>query len=199
MSQETREAILNATIDQISQSGEASVRLGGIAKLVGIKEPSIYNHFDNREDLIVAAHIRRFEINLAQTLQPFIDAISECRTADEFLTSLIELYQASFQSTRRLARATRAEIVGNAYFRSALRERLSTSSQSLLQPAIQRLREGQREGWIRGSLDIESFVYWNLANITGLLFPEILADGGILNAYQDLLIESVTSMVLGGN
>jgi hypothetical protein len=52
-------------------------------------------------------------------------------------------------------------------------------------------------GWIRPSLDIEAFTYWNLAAITGLLFPEVLANDEVLDAYHGLLIESVTSMVLG--
>jgi hypothetical protein len=52
-------------------------------------------------------------------------------------------------------------------------------------------------GWIRPSLDIEAFIYWNLAAITGLLFPEVLANEKLLDAYHGLLIDSVISMVDG--
>lgn len=197
MSLETRQEILDAAIEQISRSGEASVRLRDIARIVGIKEPSIYYYFANREELIVAAHVRRFEVNLSQTLQPFVDMLEKCSTTAEFLDGLIALYQNSFSHVRSVARAARAEIVGSAYFRSELQRELAAMAQSMFQPALDLMHNAKLAGWIRSSLDIEAFTYWNLAAITGLLFPEVLASDEILDAYHGLLIESVTSMVLG--
>ena len=197
MSVSTRQEILDAAIEQISRSGEASIRLSDIAKTVGIKEPSIYYYFANREELVVAAHVRRFEINLSQTLQPFIDMLVQCSTTDEFLEGLIALYQNSFPRVRSVARAARAEIVGSAYFRSEIQRELAAMAQAMFEPALDLMRNAQLAGWIRSSLDIEAFTYWNLAAITGLLFPEVLTNDEVLDAYHGLLIESVTSMVLG--
>ena len=197
MSVITRQEILDAAIEQISRAGEASIRLSDIAKTVGIKEPSIYYYFANREELVVAAHVRRFEINLSQTLQPFIDMLVQCSTTDEFLEGLIALYQNSFPRVRSVARAARAEIVGSAYFRSEIQRELAAMAQAMFQPALDLMRNAQLAGWIRPSLDIEAFTYWNLAAITGLLFPEVLTNDEVLDAYHGLLIESVTSMVLG--
>ena len=197
MSVITRQEILDAAIEQISRAGEASIRLSDIAKTVGIKEPSIYYYFANREELVVAAHVRRFEINLSQTLQPFIDMLVQCSTTDEFLEGLIALYQNSFPRVRSVARAARAEIVGSAYFRSEIQRELAAMAQAMFQPALDLMRNAQLAGWIRPSLDIEAFTYWNLAAITGLLFPEVLTNDEVLDAYHGLLIESVKSMVLG--
>ena len=197
MSVITRQEILDAAIEQISRAGEASIRLSDIAKTVGIKEPSIYYYFANREELVVAAHVRRFEINLSQTLQPFIDMLVQCSTSDEFLEGLIALYQNSFPRVRSVARAARAEIVGSAYFRSEIQRELAAMAQAMFQPALDLMRNAQLAGWIRPSLDIEAFTYWNLAAITGLLFPEVLTNDEVLDAYHGLLLESVTSMVLG--
>ena len=197
MSVITRQEILDAAIEQISRAGEASIRLSDIAKTVGIKEPSIYYYFANREELVVAAHVRRFEINLSQTLQPFIDMLVQCSTTDEFLEGLIALYQNSFPRVRSVARAARAEIVGSAYFRSEIQRELAAMAQAMFQPALDLMRNAQLAGWIRPSLDIEAFTYWNLAAITGLLFPEVLTNDEVLDAYHGLLLESVTSMVLG--
>jgi AcrR family transcriptional regulator len=197
MSAETRQAILDAAIDQISRSGEASVRLRDIAKIVGVKEPSIYYYFANREELVVAAHVRRFEINLSQTLQPFIELLAQCSTSAEFVDGLKGLYQASFSPVRTISRAARAEIVGGAYLRPDLQRELSAMAQSMFQPALELMNKAKVAGWIRPSLDIEAFIYWNLAAITGLLFPEVLANEKLLDTYHGLLIESVVSMVRG--
>jgi AcrR family transcriptional regulator len=197
MSADTRRAILDAAIEQISRSGEASVRLRAIARIVGIKEPSIYYYFANREELIVSAHVRRFEINLSQTLQPFIDVLVDCSTSAEFLDGLRSLYKNSFSRTRLVARAARAEITGSAVFRPELQRELAVMAQTMFQPALELMNKGKAEGWIRSSLNTEAFTYWNLAAITGLLFPEALANDDVLDAYHVLLIESVTAMVNG--
>lgn len=199
MSVETRQAILDAAIEQISRSGEASVRLRDIARIVGIKEPSIYYYFANREELVVAAHVRRFEINLSQTLQPFVNILVDCSTSNEFVDGLTMLYQNSFSRVRTVARAARAEIVGSAYLRPELQRELAAMAQAMFQPALELMNNGKTAGWIRPSLDIEAFIYWNLAAITGLLFPEVLANDKVLDAYHRLLVESAISMFLGAD
>jgi len=197
MSVDARQAILDAAIEQISRSGEASVRLRDIAKVVGIKEPSIYYYFANREELVVASHVRRFEINLSQTLQPFVDILASCSTSTEFLEGLTTLYRNSFLRARTTVRAARSEIVGSAYFRPELQRELAVMARTMFQPALELMNNGKTAGWIRPSLDIDAFIYWNLSAITGLLFPEVLANEKVLDAYHALLIESVTAMVNG--
>jgi len=154
MSVDARQAILDAAIEQISRSGEASVRLRDIAKVVGIKEPSIYYYFANREELVVASHVRRFEINLSQTLQPFVDILASCSTSTEFLEGLTTLYRNSFLRARTTVRAARSEIVGSAYFRPELQRELAAMARTMFQPALELMNNGKTAGWIRPSLDM---------------------------------------------
>lgn len=52
MRKDTREALFNATINELAKNGISGLKLSEIAKNVGIKTPSIYAFFNSKEDLI---------------------------------------------------------------------------------------------------------------------------------------------------
>ena len=57
---DTRAKLLNATIEAIAAGGESSVRVSTVASAVGVREPSVYHFFKNREALVEAAQIERY-------------------------------------------------------------------------------------------------------------------------------------------
>ena len=49
----TKERIILATLDLAAEHGLKSHSMSQIAEAVGIKKPSLYNHFDSKETLII--------------------------------------------------------------------------------------------------------------------------------------------------
>ena len=56
-SRSTREKILDAAAQIIVESGIGGLRVRDVAKLVGIREGSLYNHFSGREAIITALFV----------------------------------------------------------------------------------------------------------------------------------------------
>lgn len=52
----TKQKLIEATIDLAMVQGLGAVSLGDVAENVGIKKPSIYNHFSSKADLIQAVY-----------------------------------------------------------------------------------------------------------------------------------------------
>lgn len=52
----TREKILRAALELAAERGLRGTSLGDIAARVGIRKPSLYNHFSSREDLVRAMY-----------------------------------------------------------------------------------------------------------------------------------------------
>jgi len=191
----TRSQILDAVIGQIETGGESSVRLRDVATAVGLAEPSLYHYFQSRESLIDAAHAHRFRINLAVTLDPFIEMMRHCKSREEFEQLVLDVYERSFAIGRDEVRATRAEIIGHASRRPALRVEVIAAMHEALHPAAETLQYAQVQGWMRPDVDATAFTYWNLANITGLIFPELQRDRGLLEAYRALMLESISHII----
>lgn len=53
MSKVTRESIIDAAIHLFNQSGYHATSMSDIARAVEIKKPSLYHHFDSKEDILL--------------------------------------------------------------------------------------------------------------------------------------------------
>ena len=56
MSSNRREEILLATLELASEKGLGNVSLNMIADRIGIRKPSLYNHFASKEELVEAMY-----------------------------------------------------------------------------------------------------------------------------------------------
>ena len=69
---DTRTQLIEAAIVAITYGGEGSVRVSAVAAAVGVKEPSVYHFFKNREALVEAAQIERYRRSYSEMLKPFV-------------------------------------------------------------------------------------------------------------------------------
>ena len=51
-----KEQIILATLELASQNGLGAVSMGQIADRLGIRKPSLYNHFESKEAIIAAMY-----------------------------------------------------------------------------------------------------------------------------------------------
>ncbi|MFD1020724.1 TetR/AcrR family transcriptional regulator [Thalassobacillus hwangdonensis] len=86
----TKDKILNVALDMFGQFGYEDTALSDIAKTVGIKKPSIYNHFNSKEDIfreVLDEVIRRERAFFSEELK-----IASDLTCEEQLRELFEQY-----------------------------------------------------------------------------------------------------------
>ena len=117
---DTRTRLLDAAVQIIAKDGERALRLRDVARSVGISEPTIYHYFPDRDSLIVAALARRYEGELAETVNPFVPAVQKCQSKAQFISILQSVYHDSFRPDRTVIRITRAEVVTSAFHREQL-------------------------------------------------------------------------------
>lgn len=187
--------ILDAAIARIDQSGEASVRLRDLAADVGISEPTLYHYFRNRESLIVAAHARRYRLNMTYTLDPFVEAMHNAQSMDEVVKIIQAVFSKSYDPGRDTARSNRIEVLGNAYRRPALAREVKKAMSESLIGAIDSLRLAQERGWLRSDYSPAAFALFNLGLISGLAFPEMFGDPEINKECQQMAFEAVTLLM----
>lgn len=195
---EMPQRILEATIARIEASGERSLRLREIAGAVGIAEPTLYHYFPNRESLIVAAQARRLRLSLAITIDPFLVAVRECRSRNDFLDVLLSVYRHSYQPERAIVRAVRAEIVGNSFQHESLHRHVVSAIREALAESVEALDYAKEQGWLHDHTDTAAFAMFNLSLISGLVFPEVYGDEGVLEGWKVLAQEAVTALVMRG-
>ncbi len=90
--EDTRQVIVDRSIQLFAQSGYANVSVRDIAKAVGIKPASLYYHFDNKQSLYLAAINESFSIKasvFAAVLQMQVSAELKLKHYIYKLTELV--------------------------------------------------------------------------------------------------------------
>lgn len=97
----TKEQILESALYLFSEYGIRATPLSHIARDVGIKKPSIYNHFESKESLVQSMyqHFRKKAVNNSESsLEDILDMVHD-KEAGFILKYVVKNYEAMYQDT----------------------------------------------------------------------------------------------------
>ena len=99
-----KEEIIYAALELASEQGLAAVTLSQIAERVGIRKPSLYNHFSSKEELVQAMYTQLRETARAANGVPPADpaALFSGRTLEEILLFTLTQYMRFISDTDML-------------------------------------------------------------------------------------------------
>lgn len=197
-SAETRERLIDATIEVIATRGEAAVRMVEIAAVVGIKQPSIYHFFSSRDDLVVAAHRERYRRSVAQALGRFDAEFISATTADEFKDGWVRALRFAFSDERREARAVRLALLAKALTNDDLLREVNDAAYEGHQALAGIIEKAQDAGWVRSDVSALTLAVWTRSMIFGRLVLEIDPDRYDSDEWTDLAISSFSRTTAPG-
>jgi len=169
----TRERLLEAAVSVIDRDGVKGLRIRDIAAAAGVREPSVYHFFGSREGLVEAALVERFSVHLSEMFRLFGEKLLACRTQDDFVEAVREVIHTAFTDGRERVRSMRADVIGSAQSRPALRDAVNEKmfdSYSLLGRYLQ---DAQIRGWVDPNIDGLTFGAWITALMNGRVYIEM--------------------------
>lgn len=94
MSKVNKKEIIAALLTLSSEYGLSRISMSMVADKVGIKKPSLYNHFASKEELVEAAYryLRERAKEQNESLYPDFTALFAKHTAAEILKKLVDSY-----------------------------------------------------------------------------------------------------------
>ena len=92
MNENRKEEIIMATLKLASQNGLRAVSMNMIAESIGIRKPSLYNHFKSKEQLVNEMYVFLRNKAMKNTNTSIDKTFFENKTAFEILNSLVENY-----------------------------------------------------------------------------------------------------------
>ena len=192
--EDTRSRILDAAIEMMESSGEASIRVATIAAKLDIAEPSIYHHFTNRAALVEEAYAewywRCLEIQV-----PMATVMALVDNREEYLSAIFKSVTWSYQKDRHAARAVRISVLGAAQRNPQLAKAINDINRQFLASVADSMKEAQKRKWVRSDLDPMATAYWFHGQILGRVVAEM--DDGVVDLEQwDALSYEVISTIL---
>ncbi len=191
---DTRAKLLNATIDAISSGGEGSVRVSSVAAEVGVREPSVYHFFKNREALVEAAQIERYRRSYAEMMVPFEAAALMADSWDDFERSVRKIFAAIYTPARAEVRSIRMNVMGAAQTSPAIAAAVNEINLENTESLARVMTFGQEKGWVTKDLDAMALAYWGIGQINGRVMAEMNPAEVDLEAWNKVSIEAVLAI-----
>lgn len=184
-----RRQIVDAAAELFAEKGFHRTTTKDIAMAADVSEGTIYNYFDNKDDLLlgIMEHLYEAEHLDAQ----LIKALPE--DAHEFLESILKYHNVNVAHNSAMLQSVLSEIMVN----PQLRQRYYLQ---LISPVIQQLTDHilARKDLGQISADKPHHLVRLLISLTfGLFFLQVLKDEVVLNEWDELS-ESITKILFEG-
>lgn len=194
----TKDRIVRAAIKNFLNYGYEKASLSTIAEEVGIKKPSIYHHFKNK-DSIFEASIDYLLSSIEEKVNlPYEKEQSARRNLEQFFNAIIEINSelsllagGHFDKPYDLLALLRTSL--NHF--PALQERINVYYDGLASTLEKILKQGQKNGEIRSSIDPQSLSLELLAWLEGLCMLSGVYTTISINTLRKKLYDNMWDMI----
>ena len=173
---DTRTRLLEAAMLAIAENGEGAVRVQKIAEAVGVREPSVYHFFKNREALVEAAHIERYRRSYVEMVKPFEAGAALADTAEDFRRIVERILKLIYVPERDEIRSVRISVMGAAQSSDSVAEAVKKINFEMCSGISVVLAGAQEKKWIRQDIDPLATSYWIIGQIMGRVVAEMDQD-----------------------
>jgi AcrR family transcriptional regulator len=177
-----KDEIIDATSELFAEKGY-ELSMSDIAARVGIKTPSLYSHFESKDE-IIGIVLEREMTNLYRFFERTIEQRKEGSTELK-LKKLFQSYFEYFDTPGRLAIWRRVPFIDNEQIKAKCTEIILQMDETLSKKVKNLIKEGIESGEVRQSAD-EGTMMLYLVMIQGLL------DTMLFQRYTSAQMESYT-------
>ena len=194
---DTRTRILEAAMLAISENGEGAIRVQKIAESVGVREPSVYHFFKNREELVEAAHIERYRRSHLEMVRPFQAGAALADNAEDFRRIVKKILSLVYSAEREDIRSVRMSVLGAAQTSPKIAEAIRQINFEVSSRLAEVFLTAQEKNWIRKEVDPLAAAYWVNGQILGRVMAEMDKDRVDLDKWNQISETAVLYFLFG--
>ena len=194
---DTRTRILEAAMSVIEDTGEGTLRVQKIAESVGVREPSVYHFFKNREELVEAAHIERYRRSHMEMVRPFQAGAALADNAEDFRRIVKKILSLVYSAEREDIRSTRMSVLGAAQASPKIAEAIQQINFEVFSKVAEVFATAQEKNWIRKEVDPLAAAYWINGQILGRVMAEMDKERVDLDKWNQISETAVSYFLFG--
>jgi AcrR family transcriptional regulator len=194
---DTRTRILEAAMLAISENGEGAIRVQKIAESVGVREPSVYHFFKNREELVEAAHVERYRRSHLEMVKPFQAGAALADNAEDFRRIVKKILSLVYSAEREDIRSIRMSVLGAAQTSPKIAEAIRQINFEVSSKVAEVFATAQEKNWIRKEVDPLAAAYWINGQILGRVMAEMDKERVDLDKWNQISETAVSYFLFG--
>jgi len=190
----TRDALLEATVEQLNEAGESEIRLENILAAADCSPSSLYHHFGNRDGFIVAVEFERSygeivrEIDMLRTYVLSTDDPDALTKATEFALTL------AGEPRGKERRLHRFETLAAAGRNPALRRMLADAQREGTAKYMEILRLAMEKRGETPRYPIEGIAYLVQSILLGRMLVDLIDDDELGKAWETTALGAIRAI-----
>lgn len=192
----TRDRLITTMVELLDGSDPEHITADQVLTASGISKGSLYHHFEDFEDLVEAALIARFSVNVDATIEALTQILTTVSSKDELLAALRELNVYNQAQNRSSFRLERARAAGLTFSSPRFHDALGLEQQRLTDAFTDLFIEAQNKGWMSTNVDARAAAVFVQAYTVGRIVDDIAPEKVDQEAWMNLIMTVVEKALL---
>jgi AcrR family transcriptional regulator len=187
----TRERLIDTMATLLDGEDPEHITADQVLSISGISKGSLYHHFEDFDELLEAALIRRFSQNVDVSIDALLDIMASAKSRDELL-QLVQALNAYDQNAARAPfRLERARAAGLTLGSPRFTVALGIEQQRLTDAFTDLITEGQNKGWFTTDIDARAAAVFIQAFTLGRVVDDIAPEKVAPEAWTGLTLRAI--------
>lgn len=192
----TRDRLIMTMVELLDGSDPEHITADQVLTSSGISKGSLYHHFEDFEDLVEAALIARFSVNVDATIDALAQILVTVHSKEELIGALRELNVHNQAQSRSNFRLERARAAGLTFSSPRFHDALGLEQQRLTDAFTDLFIEAQNKGWMSATVDARAAAVFVQAYTVGRIVDDIAPEKVDQEAWMDLIMTVVEKALL---
>lgn len=192
----TRDRLIETMAELLDGSDPEHITADQVLTASGVSKGSLYHHFEDFEDLLEAALISRFSVNVDATIDGLAQILATVKSREELVSALREANAHDQAQSRAKFRLERARAAGLTYSSPRFHDALGIEQQRLTDAFTDLFIEAQNKGWMSTDINPRAAAVFVQAYTVGRVVDDIAPEKVDPQSWVDLLMTVIDKAIL---
>ena len=192
----TRDRLIETMAELLDGSDPEHITADQVLSASGVSKGSLYHHFEDFEDLLEAALISRFSVNVDSTIDGLSQILATVESREELVVALRQANAHDQAQSRAKFRLERARAAGLTYSSPRFHDALGVEQQRLTDAFSDLFIEAQNKGWMSTDISPRAAAVFVQAYTVGRVVDDIAPDKVDPQDWVDLIMTVIDKAIL---
>lgn len=192
----TRDRLIETMAELLDGSDPEHITADQVLTASGVSKGSLYHHFEDFEDLLEAALISRFSVNVDSTIDGLAQILATVESREELVSALRQANAHDQAQSRAKFRLERARAAGLTYSSPRFHDALGVEQQRLTDAFTDLFIEAQNKGWMSTDINPRAAAVFVQAYTVGRVVDDIAPEKVEPQAWVDLIMTVIDKAIL---
>lgn len=191
----TKSHLIETAVELINEHGPHGFTVDQLLEMSKISKGSLYHHFEDFNDVIIAAQVERFAQYVEEDIAGVTQVLLAASSRDDLLTRLDTISLIAHSEERAKRRGDRMEIISSAQHSEKMKLALGPVQERLTASFADLIREMQSRTWVSPDISPDAIAVFIQAYSLGLVVNDASSRHIDMGEWHQLISRVLRSLI----